>query len=377
MAISGWFRTFLLALITLPIVQGFGRNIGSFLKPFEGALQISRADSSLLTGIWFVMVALGLLILGQLNQFIKLNKLLLGGMLTLATGLFMTAYASSYGEILFWFSIVSGLGFGTSFFVCFATSIYDVYERKGLSTGINSAMRVGGTALFLVGLRWLIDKVFGLSGTFIALSIMISIAGIIGYFLASTVKSKTVWFKFNKKLIRYYVSVSLTLGIMSMLITHKLPIFKDAGLSIGALGIIALVGFWIDAGTEPLAGWFFIDKMKNTRIAWIVSVIGIVAVSLLLVALSNGLIGFLSFVILSGIIAILPTPIVPAFNYIADRHKEDYGVIFGTTLFFVNLSSAFFVWIGGIFYSWKGSYELIFCLSSIVAIVCALIIKED
>jgi len=296
-------------------------------------------------------------------------------MLTTAFGLFMTAFAKSYTEILLWFSIVSGLGFGTAWLCCFGTSIYDVYNKKGFSTGLNSALQVAGASISLVGLRWFIERVFGLSGTFIVLALILATAGILGYFLASKQKAKPIQFKYNAKLIWFHISVALVLGIMYMHTTHRLPLFKEAGLTIGNLGILALIGFWINAATEPITGWLFVDKLKRTRILWMLSAFAVAIGNIMLLLLAKGYIHFTLFAILSALLVMLPVPIVPAVNYLAEHHKKDWAPIIGTTIFFANLSMALFGWIGGLFYTWFGNYNLIFLLTSGIALVCAFTFK--
>lgn len=322
-----------------------------------------------------MMEAVGFLLLGQLSQFIRFNRLLLIGMLVTAVGLFMTSLSRNYYDVLIWFSLVTGLGFGAATFCCFATSIYDAYEKRGFSTGWNSAMRIAGGAVFFVGLRWSIERVFGLSGTFIVLSAIIAFGGILGYFLASREKSAIVWFRLDRSLVWFYISVSLCFGIFSMQITHKLPLLKEAGLGVGSLGILALIGLWVNASTEPVAGWLFIDKIKNSRFSFILAVIAVIAGNLLLIPLVRGL-EFVWYAVLCGLFALFPEPIVPMVNYLADKHRNDLGALLGTTFFFMVISQALFSWFGGIFYVWLGSYELIILLTSVIGIASVFMLRK-
>ncbi len=374
---KNWLRAFLLAIITLPIVYGIKRNSGTFLVPFEQLLGITRADSSFLMGVWLITWAFSFLILGQLSQFIRCNVLFLMGMFTTALGLFMTSFAHSYTWLLIWFSIVSGLGFGSAWFFTYTTSIYDVYEKRGTTTGFNASAQTIGTAAFLVGLTWLIDNVLGFSWTFVALAIMILVSGFIGYFLVSKEKSKIVWFKFDTRLIRFYVCVSLVLGIWLMQMTHRLPLFKEMGMSVGWLGILALIELWVNAGTEPFTDWIFIDKWRKSRSAWTLAVLSLTASNVMLICLGRGVISFTLYAVSWGLLALLPMPIVAACNYLADYNKKDWGPLMGTTLFFANISMALFGWLGGAFYSWFGSYELILGITSFILLFCAAGLKKN
>ncbi len=369
-------RAFVLAVLTLPIIYGIKRNSGTFILPFEKLLGITRVDSSFLMGVWLVMWAFSFLILGQLSQFIRFNLLFLIGMLTTALGLFMTSFATSYTWLLIWFSVVSGLGFGSASFFTNATSIYDVYEHRGLSTGFNSSILIAGMAGFLFGLSWLIEKVFGLAGTFQALSFMVAFGGIVGYFLVSKEKSEEVGFRFDSRLVRFYIAVALAFGVYQMQMIHRLPLFKELGISLSWLGILAIVDLWVNAGTEFVAGWFFIDKLKNSRLTWKVACLAVILGNIGLIALGRHYIGFTIYAFIFGIVALMPTLILPSTNYLADYNKKDWGPLMGTTLFFANIAMAVFSWVGGAFYQWFGSYELIFVITSGIMFICAFLLKR-
>jgi MFS family permease len=204
-----------------------------------------------------------------------------------------------------------------------------------------------------------------------------TVGAILSYFFASKNQCKKVWLKFDKRLLRFYVTCFFAFGIWAMQNNHRLPLFKEAGLSISMLGVLALISLWVDAGTESISGWLGIDKLKNARLTWTFGVLGLVLASFGLIFLANHYLSFFLYAILFGICGLMPTLSTPSVNYVAEHYKEEWGPIYGTTLCLNNLSMALFTWLGGLFYGWFGSYQLILILTTIALFISAFTLKKE
>jgi MFS family permease len=150
--------------------MGIRSAFGPFLLPMIDDLDLSRTMVSLVVAASMVVYAVALPLTGRIVDAGAGRRLLIGGALLVAVGLYFTARAESWQELLFWYGFTAALGFAATGHVVFQAILNQWFvRRRGAVLSLLSAAAMGGMGLMTPAAAMLVEEI-GWRGANLALA---------------------------------------------------------------------------------------------------------------------------------------------------------------------------------------------------------------
>jgi OFA family oxalate/formate antiporter-like MFS transporter len=154
-----------------------------FLRPMEALLGIGRTQMSIVFGLATITLTLGMNLAPWLyRRLASWTAVLIAGTFS-AVGLWLTASAASFVELLIGYGLMFGIGGGVGFIVVQQAVNQTVATRRGLANGYVIAMYPMGAMIGAPVFGWAIG-LWGLRATLTALGVTVLLASLLcGYLL--------------------------------------------------------------------------------------------------------------------------------------------------------------------------------------------------
>ncbi len=141
------------------VVFGLSYSFGVFFEEILTEFGYSRSVTAIAFGVQTLSLYIGAGIIGAIIDRFGSRQILLVGSATLCIGLLGTSQAPSFGVLVFFYGIVTGLGMSVIYIVSYATVPRWFEQRQGFAAGIASAGLGAGMVAGAPASAWLIAEV--------------------------------------------------------------------------------------------------------------------------------------------------------------------------------------------------------------------------
>jgi MFS transporter, OFA family, oxalate/formate antiporter len=272
-----------------------------FVAPLEKQFGWKRADTSMVFTIAVVMIAVGFVVAGRIQDRIGPLFCSLAGSILASLGFFLCSYATSLPYLWFCFGMI-GLGNGFGYAIPIPVMAKWFPDKRGLAVGLAVGGYGAGSAIFGPLAQLKLIPAYGLPATFKILGVIILVMTMLGAFL---LKNPPIGYKpvgwtppaaNSSRPLRdqspgevlatptfYFMWVAYALGCSAglMVISQLVPFATSAGIAATSLATITLVvGAVGNAAGRVLSAWMS-DQLGRINVLRVMIGISMVAMPLL------------------------------------------------------------------------------------------------
>jgi MFS family permease len=385
------------------IVHGIRYSFGVFFKSLSGEFDLSRAGTSGISAVYWVLCAIFALLGGWLlDKYGPRKIVMLMGIVT-GISLVATSQANTAWQLYLSYSLLLSGGTGAVYSVIMTTTQRWFYKKRGTAVGIVSSGVGIGTIIMTPLSAYLIDT-FDWRMTYLMIGLVLGVIFVLLSIplkrdpaemgmLPDGAKQNSVETKKNTVNDSAVASLSLSQALRTMdfwmiaviwflwafslllVLTHLVPHLTDIGIPATTAAVISgLIGIVSIAGRLG-AGWLS-DKLDR-KVVTIISIL-LQAGSLFLLAWSGQLWMFYLFAVIYaiGYGGLDPATLALVGDIFGTR---ELGKILGSLLVFWPLGAGVGSVVGGLLYDATGSYFSAFLLTAsfmVLAGICALLTKR-
>jgi OFA family oxalate/formate antiporter-like MFS transporter len=297
--ISRWWRV--VGGISMNLALGTLYGWSVFVAPFEKQFGWKRADTSLVFTIAVVMLALGFVVAGRIQDKIGPLFCSLTGSILASLGFFLCSYTSSLSYLWFCFALI-GLGNGFGYATPIPVMAKWFPDKRGLAVGLAVGGYGAGSAIFGPLAQLKLIPTYGLPATFKILGAIFLVMTLFGAFLlknppagyappgwtpAVASSSGSALDLTPAEVLRtpgfYLMWVAYALGCSAglMVISQLVPFATSVGIAAASLATMTLVvGAVGNAAGRVLSAWMS-DKLGRMNVLRVMIGISMVAMPLL------------------------------------------------------------------------------------------------
>jgi OFA family oxalate/formate antiporter-like MFS transporter len=272
-----------------------------FVAPLEKQFGWKRADTSMVFTIAVVMIAVGFVVAGRIQDRIGPLYCSLAGSILASLGFFLCSYATSLGYLWICFGMI-GLGNGFGYATPIPVMAKWFPDKRGLAVGLAVGGYGAGSAIFGPLSQLKLIPAYGLPATFRILGAIFLVMTLVGAFL---LKNPPIGYKpagwtpvagrssgpsrdlSPAEVLRtptfYLMWVAYALGCSAglMVISQLVPFASSAGIAAASLATMTLVvGAIGNASGRVLSAWMS-DKLGRINVLRVMIGISMVAMPLL------------------------------------------------------------------------------------------------
>src|SRR5579863_2353381 len=298
--ISRWWRV--LGGVSMNLALGALYAWSVFVAPFEKQFGWKRADTSMVFTIAVVMVALGFVVAGRIQDRIGPLFCSLAGSVVASLGFFLCSYTTNLAYLWACFGMI-GLGNGFGYATPIPVMAKWFPDKRGLAVGLAVGGYGGGSAIFgpLANLKLI--PAYGVHTTFMILGVIFLFMTVFGAFLlhnppagykpagwtpAPAAKAAATSYDFSPgEVLRtpafYLMWIAYALGCSAglMVISQLVPFAKSVGIASAAIATMGLVvGAVGNASGRILSGWMS-DTLGRLNVLRLMIGISMVAMPIL------------------------------------------------------------------------------------------------
>ncbi|MEM7140940.1 MAG: MFS transporter [Actinomycetota bacterium] len=376
--------------VGLLVAQGVRLAFGAFVEPWEESFEISRGTVTLVSLVSFLVYGALQPTVGRVVERFDIPRLFAFGLLVIAGGLVLTAFASSPWALIATYGVVASFGFGIAASVLGSVLIARWFvEKRGLAFGVFEAGSGAGQLVIAPASLFMVDA-WGWEATFLVFAAVTAfvIAPLMVIFLRNRPEDigleplggpdpgidalpdghvpvalrhrREFWYL----MVPFFVCGITTTGMID---THLIAFSHDHGngdaitsVAVASLALFNIVG---TAGSGLL-----VDAYDPRRIlGWLYA---LRAVSLVVVLLLNEGFWLVQFGILFGLVdfaTVAPTQTLVSRYFGADS----MGFVFGLVLASHQVGSALGSYIPGVLHDATGGYGISFLGAAATLVVAS------
>jgi len=297
--ISRWWRVF--GGVSMNLALGALYAWSVFVAPLEKQFGWKRADTSMVFTIAVVMLALGFVVAGRIQDRIGPLFCSLAGSILASLGFFLCSYAANLPYLWVCFGMI-GLGNGFGYATPIPVMAKWFPDKRGLAVGLAVGGYGAGSAIFGPLSQLKLIPTYGLPATFKILGAIFLVMTLLGAFL---LKNPPIGYKppgwipvagsssgpardlSPAEVLRtptfYLMWVAYALGCSAglMVISQLVPFAASAGIAAASLATMTLVvGAFGNASGRVLSAWMS-DKLGRINVLRVMIGISMVAMPLL------------------------------------------------------------------------------------------------
>ncbi len=381
---SNW-RTPIVVLIAgcLIAIIGFGARstFGLYLDPMTGARGWTRETFSIALALQNLMWGIGLPIAGAIADRFGATKVILGGAIIYAVGIFGMSVAETSDALYLTAGVLTGTGVAfTAFSLAMATMVRVVGpEKRSLVLGLGTAAGSFGQVLFSPLSQGFISSFGWQQALFLQAAIVLVLVPLALLLPAASVDNSSDKQSLSGALheaMSHKGFVLLTLGFfvcgfhVAFITVHFPSYVKDLGMAahVGAWAL-AIIGLFNIAGSF-LSGVVGQRYSKKSSLSFIYLARAIVIAALLLLPKTEMLIYV--FAALMGLLWLSTVPLTT--GIVAQVFGVRYlATLFGVVFFSHQVGSFIGVWLGGRLYDTTGSYNGMWWAGVFFGVVAAIL----
>lgn len=381
---SNW-RTPIVVLIAgcLIAIIGFGARstFGLYLDPMTGARGWTRETFSIALALQNLMWGIGLPIAGAIADRFGATKVILGGAIIYAVGIYGMSVAETSDALYLTAGVLTGTGVAfTAFSLAMATMVRVVGpEKRSLVLGLGTAAGSFGQVLFSPLSQGFISSFGWQQALFLQAAIVLVLVPLALLLPAASVDNSSDKQSLSGALheaMSHKGFVLLTLGFfvcgfhVAFITVHFPSYVKDLGMAahVGAWAL-AIIGLFNIAGSF-LSGVVGQRYSKKSSLSFIYLARAIVIAALLLLPKTEMLIYV--FAALMGLLWLSTVPLTT--GIVAQVFGVRYlATLFGVVFFSHQVGSFIGVWLGGRLYDTTGSYNGMWWAGVFFGVVAAIL----
>ena len=383
----------------LLISAGVRSAPGVLVHPLGEDLGWGRAAISFSVSVGLLVFGLAGPLVGRLLETVGPRRLLLGGLLLVASSTAAGAAMTALWQFTLLWGVLNGVGTGVAATVLGATVANRWFaRRRGLVIGLFGAATSAGQLLFIPALQWLVLELGWRGGTLaLALAALLALVPVFllmrddpsdvglrpygapppevveasamqpvaapvegGGVMRRAARTPEFWLLAGS----FFICGATSNGLIGV---HFIPHSIDHGIpAVAAAGTLALMGLFKVAGTVG-SGWLTDRYDPRKLLAVYYSGRGL---SLFVLPFVSDLPGLTVFAVVFGLDYIATVP--PTAALVADRFgRAHVGVVFGWVFASHQLGAALAAWLGGVARDSLGDYTAAFLAAGILALLGA------